>query len=61
MVKHTWCSTKTTGDLNFVLETRKRLKQMQEIVSQNLKETQEKQKKLYDRQCNESAREWAKL
>jgi hypothetical protein len=50
-VKHAWVSSKISKDyLDYVLETRKRLTQMQEIVHENLKGTQEKQKKLYDRQ-----------
>ena len=39
-------------NIDYVLETRKRLTQMQEIVHENLKGTQEKQKKLYDRQSS---------
>ena len=37
LVKHAWGCTKISQNLNFVLETRKRLKQMQEIVHENLK------------------------
>jgi hypothetical protein len=52
-VKHAWVSSKISKDyLDYVLETRKRLTQMQEIVHENLKGTQEKQKKLYDRQSS---------
>ena len=52
LVKHAWGCTKISQNLNFVLETRKRLKQMQEIVHENLKGTQEKQKKLYDQRSS---------
>jgi hypothetical protein len=52
IVKHAWGSAKVSEDLNYVLETRKRLRHMQEIVYENLKGMQEKQKKLYDRQSS---------
>lgn len=53
IVKNAWLSPKIPGDyLNYVLETRNRLTQMQEIVHENLERTQGRQKKVYNRQSS---------
>ena len=53
VIKEVWTPTKVAEDyLSYVLESRKWLIQMQEIVQENLKITQAKQKKLYDQQSS---------